>query len=49
MRTDPVTKRVWFALNEERPLFAFAGIWADFNGDRGPKSKPVPHIGSMGS
>jgi putative SOS response-associated peptidase YedK len=33
---------VWFALNESRPLFAFAGIWTLFKGDRGPKSKPVP-------
>ena len=33
---------VWFALNEERPLFAFAGIWTTFYGDRGTKSKPVP-------
>jgi putative SOS response-associated peptidase YedK len=33
---------VWFALNEERPLFAFAGIWTEFKGDRGKKSKPVP-------
>ena len=33
---------VWFALNEDRPLFAFAGIWTTFNGDRGTKSKPVP-------
>lgn len=33
---------VWFALNEDRPLFAFAGIWTEFRGDRGPKSKPVP-------
>jgi putative SOS response-associated peptidase YedK len=33
---------VWFALNAERPLFAFAGIWTTFKGDRGPKSKPVP-------
>ena len=24
------------------PLFAFAGIWTTFNGDRGTKSKPVP-------
>jgi putative SOS response-associated peptidase YedK len=24
---------VWFALNEDRPLFAFAGIWTTFNGD----------------
>jgi len=33
---------VWFALHEDRPLFAFAGLWTEFNGDRGPKSKPVP-------
>ena len=32
----------WFALNDERPLFAFAGIWTTFNGDRGTKSKPIP-------
>ncbi|MGY3034137.1 putative SOS response-associated peptidase YedK [Bradyrhizobium sp. USDA 4354] len=36
---------VWFALTEDRPLFAFAGIWTTFNGDRGTKSKPIlgPH------
>jgi hypothetical protein len=33
---------VWFALNEDRPLFAFGGLWTTFNGDRGTKSKPVP-------
>ena len=33
---------MWFALNDDRPLFAFAGIWTMFNGDRGTKSKPVP-------
>ncbi len=33
---------VWFALNDDRPLFAFAGIWTEFKGDRGIKSKPVP-------
>ena len=33
---------VWFALNEDRPLFAFAGIWTMFDGDRGTKSKPIP-------
>ena len=33
---------VWFPLNEDRPLFAFAGIWTTFNGDRGTKSKPIP-------
>lgn len=31
---------VWFALNDERPLFAFAGIWTDWNGTRGTKAKP---------
>jgi putative SOS response-associated peptidase YedK len=36
---------VWFALADGRPLFAFAGIWTTFNGDRGTKSKPIagPH------
>jgi putative SOS response-associated peptidase YedK len=29
-------------LNENRPLTAFAGIWTDFRGDRGTKSKPIP-------
>jgi putative SOS response-associated peptidase YedK len=33
---------VWFALDDDRPLTAFAGIWTDFKGDRGTKSKPVP-------
>ena len=31
---------VWFALADERPLFAFAGMWTTYNGDRGTKSKP---------
>jgi len=41
---NPETKKdvVWFALADERPLFAFAGMWVTFNGDRGTKSKPVP-------
>jgi hypothetical protein len=42
---NPETKKkdvVWFALNDDHPLFAFAGIWTTFNGDRGTKSKPVP-------
>ena len=33
---------VWFALNDDRPPFAFAGIWTEFKGDRGTKSKPIP-------
>jgi len=43
--SNPETKKkdvVWFALNEDRPLCAFAGIWTEFKGDRGTKSKPVP-------
>jgi putative SOS response-associated peptidase YedK len=31
--TNPDTKKkdvVWFALIEDRPLFAFAGIWTEF-------------------
>jgi putative SOS response-associated peptidase YedK len=35
---NPETKKkdvVWFALNDERPLAAFAGIWTEFKGDRG--------------
>ena len=50
--TSPSTRRsrtrdkkkdvVWFALNDHRPLFAFGGIWTEFKGDRGTKSKPVP-------
>jgi putative SOS response-associated peptidase YedK len=42
---NPETKKkdvVWFALNDNRPLFAFAGIWTEFKGDRGAKSKPIP-------
>jgi putative SOS response-associated peptidase YedK len=42
---NPETKKkdvVWFALNEDRPLFAFAGIWTAFKGARGTKSKPIP-------
>jgi hypothetical protein len=42
---NPVTKKkdvVWFALNDDRPLFAFAGIWTEFRCDRGTKSKPIP-------
>ena len=33
---------VWFALDDGRPVFAFAGIWTEFKGDRGTKSKPIP-------
>ena len=48
-RCSPETKKkdvVWFALNDDRPLFAFGGIWTEFRGDRGTKSKPIagPHL-----
>jgi hypothetical protein len=42
---NPETKKkdvVWFALNDDRPLAAFAVLWTTFNGDRGTKSKPIP-------
>jgi hypothetical protein len=43
---DAFNAVVWFALNDDRPLFAFAGIWTTFAGDRGTKSKPIsgPHL-----
>jgi hypothetical protein len=42
---NPETKKkdvVWFALNDDRRLTAFAGIWTEFKGDRGTKSKTIP-------
>jgi putative SOS response-associated peptidase YedK len=30
------------SFSEYAPVFAFAGIWTEFRGDRGTKSKPVP-------
>lgn len=43
-----VTKKkdvVWLALDYDRPLFAFAVMWAKFKGERGAKWKPIagPH------
>jgi putative SOS response-associated peptidase YedK len=32
----------WGSISVDRPLTAFAGIWTEFKGDRGAKSKPVP-------
>jgi putative SOS response-associated peptidase YedK len=31
----------WFALDDDRPLAAFAGTWTEVKGDRGTKSKSV--------
>jgi hypothetical protein len=43
---DPETGKkdviMWFATNDDRPLTCFAGIWTEFKGDRGTKSKPIP-------
>jgi len=33
---------VLFAFSDHRPFFAFVGIWTEFRGDRGIKSKPIP-------
>ena len=39
--TKPRKTPKWFALSEDRPLFAFAGLWTPWRGGRGPKSAPV--------
>jgi putative SOS response-associated peptidase YedK len=39
--TKPRKTPKWFALSEDRPLFAFAGLWTSWRGVRGPKSAPV--------
>src|ERR1700709_1553283 len=42
---NPVTKKkdvVWFARDETRLLFAFAGTWTAFKADRGHKANPIP-------
>jgi putative SOS response-associated peptidase YedK len=39
--TKPRKTPVWFARDDSRPLFAFAGVWGRWRGARGPKSAPV--------
>jgi putative SOS response-associated peptidase YedK len=39
--TKPRKMPTWFALSEDRPLFAFAGLWIRWRGVRGPKNAPV--------
>jgi putative SOS response-associated peptidase YedK len=39
--TKPKKTPVWFARDESRPLFAFAGIWTTWHGRRGTKADPV--------
>jgi putative SOS response-associated peptidase YedK len=46
---NPETKKkdvVWFALDESRPLFSFAGIWTEFRGDprHEVEANPGPHL-----
>lgn len=44
-KPDPVTRRKplhWFALDESRPLFFFAGIWTPWHGTRGSMKTPRP-------
>jgi putative SOS response-associated peptidase YedK len=39
--TKPRKTPIWLALSEDRPLFAFAGLWTPWRGVRSPKSAPV--------
>src|SRR5260221_10584818 len=39
----------WFALGEDRPLFAFAGIWRPWTGVRGTKAERRAAAGETGS
>lgn len=39
--TKPRKTPTWFALDETRPVFAFAGIWTPWTGTRGTKANPV--------
>jgi putative SOS response-associated peptidase YedK len=39
--TKPRKTPIWFALSNERPLAAFAGIWRPWTGVRGTKADPV--------
>ena len=39
--TKPRKTPTWFALDGERPLAFFAGIWTTWHGRRGTKANPV--------
>jgi putative SOS response-associated peptidase YedK len=39
--TKPRNTPTWFALNDDRPLALFAGIWTVWHGRRGTKSNPI--------
>jgi putative SOS response-associated peptidase YedK len=35
------SRGTWFALDDDRPLAFFAGVWTTWHGKRGTKSNPV--------
>lgn len=39
--TTPRKTPTWFALNDDRPLAFFAGIWTSWHGKRGTKADPL--------
>jgi putative SOS response-associated peptidase YedK len=39
--SKPRKTATWFALDDTRPLFCFAGIWTPWQGVRGTKANPV--------
>src|SRR6202020_1257115 len=39
--TKPRKTPTWFALDRDRPLAFFAGLWTTWHGKRGPKSNPI--------
>jgi putative SOS response-associated peptidase YedK len=41
--TGGIQRNFWFALNEERPLFFFAGLWNRWHGVRKVKEGPGDH------
>ncbi|MDJ1463392.1 MULTISPECIES: SOS response-associated peptidase [Nitratireductor] len=40
---DRRTPNAWFALREDRPLFAFAGLWTAWHGKRMAREEPDDH------
>lgn len=40
--TKPKKTKRWFALNEDKPLAVFAGIWTEWTGERGSMKNPRP-------
>ncbi|MCV0348437.1 MAG: SOS response-associated peptidase [Nitratireductor sp.] len=40
---DKRTPNAWFALNDERSLFVFAGLWTPWHGKRMAREEPADH------